>query len=746
MANSQDINYALISALYASRTKGLYSDVYFPIIKYTLIQLFKQKASSGGSTYYTAQDVHVFIEGRFKIHIPTIVITKSLEKIEMTKKSFVELTLMEHGNSFQIRRLWDSQEFDELADREAHFSKGLKSIEEEYRLFLKKNGTFDDGVSYLQFISDNTEEVLGYFQNNDTSVIDEKYTTIIFFLEYLHQTPSKKDEFLIADQLFWASIIAGYLRSEKPSVDAADDGRLKEYFLDTSILLGMLNLSSRQKERYSAEIRDIIKESGGVMRVHPMTLEEIRIILGSVENSARPDFGSDIAEAWENHQLSITKLASIRLNLQELLAGQGVQLFPILGADTCRRVAQSYRGKKIIAELALERNPRSYSQDNFREIHDLFMDDYIRERRRDMGGSEDIVFVTANRDLISFTKNLHPEANYMMSTGRVVLDLWMHSAKPANISGCALTETMARCLDQHNMRVRNKIVEVSKFFNENKGNFDAKVYQDFIKKLYRRAQNVIMTVETNPDNQDTLGELTAQRILDAVKADQEYSDRQVIAAESNKTELAEQLEREKQEKERLAENNKAHREQIDGLSQEKSALLERVASAQEMISERDRQLEEERANRSAAEIKASLYEEKEDLRKVLGRIDAELVSFIKQRGRSFSNFGMVLLFVLGIALIVGAVVVTWYSINKGQYWNCLISVLVPLGIWFLSIAREMNKHTEERRAKAYNKWEQKPENKKYRLFMEEKQIAENRLSEIDNLLNASKVTKCDSAV
>lgn len=33
-------DFALISALYDSKNGGLYSDVYFPIIKYTIISLF----------------------------------------------------------------------------------------------------------------------------------------------------------------------------------------------------------------------------------------------------------------------------------------------------------------------------------------------------------------------------------------------------------------------------------------------------------------------------------------------------------------------------------------------------------------------------------------------------------------------------------------------------------------------------------------------------------------------------------
>lgn len=36
-------NYALISALYSNSNHGLYSDIYFPIIKYALVGLFAKR-------------------------------------------------------------------------------------------------------------------------------------------------------------------------------------------------------------------------------------------------------------------------------------------------------------------------------------------------------------------------------------------------------------------------------------------------------------------------------------------------------------------------------------------------------------------------------------------------------------------------------------------------------------------------------------------------------------------------------
>lgn len=735
MANFQDINYALISALYANKTSGLYSDVYFPIIKYTIVQLFNQRSREQGAQYYTAEDVHDFIYQRFKIHIPIIVLTKSLVKICNTDAKFVDIVLMENGNSFQVKQLWDSQEFDVLVEREEFFSNGLRSIEDDYKHFLEQHGTYDDGVSYLQFIADNTEEVLGYFQNSDTSVIDEKYTTIIFFLEYLHQTPSKKDEFYIADKLFWASIIAGYLRSEKTPIEYGDEGHIKEYFLDTSIILGLLNLSSKQKERYSQEICDIINASGGVMKVHPMTLEEIKIILSSVEASSGPDQGSDIAEAWENYGLSINKLASIRLNLRALLEKKGVRMFPIVGPEECKKITNKYIGRKEVEDLARERsrNQMSYCQDNFREIHDLFMDDYIKSRRKALNESENSVFVTANKDLIAFTRRLHPESNYMISTGKIVLELWMHNAKPSDISSCALTEAMARCLDHHNHRVRNKICEVSRFFNENKGNFDPQVYEDFVRKLYQRAKNVIMTVEVNVEDTSNLGGVTSQNILDAVKADQEYTDKRIAEIEAKRMELTNKLADEVRSNEELFATSEMHKEHIATLQKDNKKLACQISSINDKIVLTEKKIEEETSGRKNAEEIITLYRRRDVLSVELQEVLNDLDPMIKLREKSFSNHKWMAYMIIALVLIVLAVLLVIFRCD--MEWVKLISgFMVSIGVTLYVRGNYIKDNEEKLQKKAYEKWENKPANYKYKSLVTRKEEIKEEVEKINDSL------------
>lgn len=527
---AQKSNYALISALYANETKGLYSDIYFPIIKYSIAKIFSKKNLE--VSYCTADEINEFIKDKFGIDIPIIVISKSVLKISKISNEKIDLQVYENGNSFQIHHAY----FDDIRvdEKEVLFNSKLEQIERNYQNFLQVQGCYDDNVSFLQFITDNTDNILGYFENEDASKVDDRYTTLVFFLQYL--SDSDKELYAVANQLFWSSVIVAFLTSERPQVNDSCEGIKAEFYLDTSIVMGLLELSNPLRETYSKEVCDIIKSSGGILRVNPITLEEIKYILASVEAHG-PNPSTDIASACDRRKLKTNDLASIRLHIESLVENLGVNVFPKMSDEDKHKIKNSYKGKKIIKLLGEFRSkiPDSYCTDNFREIHDIYMDDFIKERRKAKSDIENVYFLTANVDLISFCKAQHVSVNYMISTGKVILDLWMHNAKPVDISSCALTETMAHCLDLHSVKVRNKIVEVSRFYNHTKDDFDPLVYKDFIHKLYRRAKNVIITIETDPDNQNKLGTSWEKMIHDAVDADNEHYNK-TIAEEKNKNE------------------------------------------------------------------------------------------------------------------------------------------------------------------------------------------------------------------
>lgn len=76
-------NYALISALYSDSNCGLYSDIYFPIIKYALVGVFSKREES--HLYCNTDVIHTYILEHFGISIPHIVISKSILKINAKK-------------------------------------------------------------------------------------------------------------------------------------------------------------------------------------------------------------------------------------------------------------------------------------------------------------------------------------------------------------------------------------------------------------------------------------------------------------------------------------------------------------------------------------------------------------------------------------------------------------------------------------------------------------------------------------
>ena len=129
--------------------------------------------------------------------------------------------------------------------------------------------------------------------------------------------------------------------------------------------MGALELSTPQRETYSQEVCEIIQAAGGILRVNPMTVDEISYILQSVEQNG-PNPLTDIASACTRRKLEANELAQIRLNLVTEIEKKGINVFPQMNPTEKLKNVQFYQGKKITKLLAETRNkrPASYSNDN----------------------------------------------------------------------------------------------------------------------------------------------------------------------------------------------------------------------------------------------------------------------------------------------------------------------------------------------------------------------------------------------
>lgn len=723
-------NYAFVSALYASKTKGLYSEMYFPIIKYSLAKIFAAK--TGGEVYCTADEVSDFIDDKFGIKIPTIVIAKSVCKIGNNQN--FSLVVYEKGHSFQINGAFYDE--DNIEEKERFFSSKLEEIETKYQEFLTQQGCSDDGVSFIQFIADNTDDILGYFENENKNCVNEKYATLILFLQYVHE--ADKELYSVVHQLFWSSIVVAFLKSDKPLVNDSANGIKTEYFLDTSIVLGLLELSTSLKQTYSKEVCSIITNSGGLLKVNPMTVEEIKYILEKVEQNG-PNPLTDIYDSYTRRKLIPNDLAKIRLNLDKKLIALQIEVFPNMSPTAVQQVINDYKGKTITKLLGDIRsnNQSSYSKDNFREIHDVYMDDYIKGRRKEKKLNGNVLFLTDNIDLVNFCHAQHKGTSYMVSTGKVILDLWMHNKQNNDLSDCVLTETMARCLGLHKSNVRYKIMEVARFYNQTKDDFDPQVYKDFISHLYRRAKNVIATAELISQS-GAIPQSIAKLIKEAVDKDNEvYNNSLAMATRKNQ-----ELQKESEKKEKQIENIKnavadlrdkvdGSNKQIDDLESEKNKLSDSLQQHKNELLKATAELAQSRQEQEDAKRKISLFHEKDECLEKKKILEKELEPLKLKRKKAFRNstpkyymFGGCLCIIFVVVMVIAGLM---ELLDK---WRTSIALApLSLAIYFFNRKHSLDDRKANREMEAYDKWEK--QNPRYSQIVNELQKLEERLKEIN---------------
>lgn len=724
-------NYALITALYVNNMhRGLYSDIYFPIIRYAILKIFSNRGEE--HPYSSANSIQEFIKERFGFTIPTVVIANAVRKIYNSNASSLVLKVFEKGNSFQIQQVSNDDSLDvDKAEKEFDFKE--KDIEEKFEEYINLEGLFDDKITFVSFISSNTDNLLAFFETEDEKRVDEKYFTLVSFLKYLHESDAPLYD--VANKFFWSSIIAAFLQSDKPSVNASEDNSKIEYYLDTPLIMGMLGLSTSEKEHYATELKETIKSAQGIMKVHPITLEEIKSILLSAEQNGINPF-SDIADSMERNHLEINQLAKKRINLESEVENLGIDIYPRVGPGEIERIKKKYHGTEKVKELAKQRSRgiESYSHDGFREVHDIFMDDFIKQRRESKHDEKHVFFITNNIDLINLCKSFHKELNCMLSVSQLILELWIYNTKATGISDVALVEAMAKCIDAHKVDVKNKLVKVSKYYNKTKGKFDSDVYKDFVRHLYRRAKNVIMYV----DSSDDIGVYNTEKwhaglntaMLKDIDAEKEHRVRLEKEKASLKAEVNDKADsliavenfnkQLQQEKQKLQTDN-------EKLQQAKTKLTEDAAKLQNDNKELKDINNSLTKRKNELEHQLSLRNNLEKLKEEQDYNKAELERLEKERKCSFTNWRLTLftvLFFISLVLIVLDLTGVISVMN--------IAVLGPLGAGLLaaSITFYKDPNVGKLQEKAYAKWEQKPENRKYGIL---KNNIKKMRSEIDDI-------------
>lgn len=739
-------NFALIAALYQSKG-GLYSDIYFPIMKYAIVKIYEEKGTIR-DCYGQATEVHDKILELFGIKIPHEVIARTVMKLSLQKDKGLDLTPYEDGQTFLIRHaMLDDQELP-YAERENIFKMHLTEIEAEYEQFILREGTSDSNVSFVGFITKNTDNFLGYFEEGTENKVEEKYASMVFFLQYLDR--ENKELYVVAKQLFWSSVIVAFLQSERPKVKEDEDGSEAEYFLDTPIVLGMLGLSTLEGCQRALDVADIITSSGGRVRVHPATIEEINTILKSVIEKG-PYPGTGIYNAYMRNEMDSIDVLRIKTSLINKIENAGLDIFPVYSERIRKEIMNRYNGKTVLKDLANSRNgsmeyTASYSFDQYREAHDVFMDDYICERR-EKTRKQNVFFLTTNNDLIKFCRKRHPEKNYMVSTAKVILEMWMHNAKPSKVSSGILTETMARCLDMHRSKVRDRLQFVAQLFNKNKEDVPDKLYSELLKLLYRRARNIVKAVEELPqDNSKAAMEM----IQHAIKEDYAYFDARNSEINSRNEQLTEEVMKREEEVKKLEEDSEEKSRHIgcltsknENLSADKEQLTSSLKLTEEKLKAEKTLSEEEHKARLVAENKNKIYSRKEKLENRLLVLKEERRPWDKKRMDSYLNRELIEFILISIPMIIILPYTFVSFIKEGRInnFNVIMFEVALAVVAFYQLFYNREKRRNARKERAYRKWESKPENQEYTRLTSEIMKLEEEIQHCKDLLKKQDVNE-----
>lgn len=490
--------FSLIAVLYNNKQAGLYNDVYFPIVKYTIVTLFYQKEKK---EYYNIDDISNYIIENFGLHIPIVVLKKSIIHIAKTDKNF-DIDVYDKGEEFKIKKAWDYKINEEIESKISKLSDQFNLLEREYSQYLKDNG-LEQEHTFVDFISANTDDVLDYLKDKNSLKVDEKYTSIAFFLEHLK---NKGDIlFEVATDLFWGSVIAGFLSRNETEIKDGKSISNAEYFLDTSIVLGLMKLSSSYIERYSYDLYTALKNSKAIVRVHPITLFEINTILSSVEQNGAYS-NSDISFAVAKYNYQSSDIAAKRAHLSRNLEEMGISIFPNVEHNFVQKAIGKYTNKSILKELAQTRGYED--EDSFREIHDVYMHDYINDRLKQKSYSYRCSFVTLNNDLINFYKKKDKQS-LLVHPSKLTMDLWMMGNLSSDIKVASLTESISRCFYLNNVDIKNKISILSKFYNEGNPDYSKETFDAILLGLYKRDRKLLrylddyQTSETNDSTSST---------------------------------------------------------------------------------------------------------------------------------------------------------------------------------------------------------------------------------------------------
>ena len=485
-------NLALITTLYNTPGADFYKDIYFPIIRYSVLCIYNEFEEK--EKHYDVTALRDKIKEKTGIPIPLHVLKTSICAIAQ-KGIDSGIQVYERGNYFKITPEI-AYGFHDVESNADVISRQYRRVELFLLEFLESEG-LTSTKTIKDFLQSNSNEVLEYINNNDAEpVIDQEYVNVVRFIDWVKIT--KPEYYRVVENLLWGAIVAGFLQRSNPDLGIKTVENV-DYYLDSSLVLSLLGLNSYESVEYAKELKHIIAGSGSTVKVHAITIREVKRILEQVELSQGPRRGSSIEQAWAQRDLNLSDILQIRNRLETLLMNEKISMVPMSDSQL-DQIEQKYKSNYDVKLLAEQRG--SKNEDLIREIHDIYMRDTVRELNQEgtVIEKQRAYFVSLNSDLVKFSNRGQAMSISVIHAAKVVMNLWLHNVSNTGIKQNALAEVMSRCYAQNQTDVRIKLRVFFKYYR------DCSLTQEDVESMYssiiHRSANTLAAVEALIENEE----------------------------------------------------------------------------------------------------------------------------------------------------------------------------------------------------------------------------------------------------
>lgn len=435
--------YSFFAALTENST-DIYSAVYVPICKRALSLYAKNK------TIGSDQDICNLISSEYGIDVPLLIIRKLIKSVvndlSRKDKTKFDFQIIENGNNFSFS--FKSFSFGDIEESYNVERRKSNALQQAFEIFAKEQGgNINDIPSFSDFINKNKNKISSFLSgrvNDITDCSEISFMPHVRFLQYIEQNDDNL--YKATKQIFIGSVIASYLESDFDLEAKLEKGT--SYYLDTQIVLELLDLQRAEDTPPTKELIKLIHETGGNIRLMDITLDEIKTnIQNAIHNYDRNHPTTTINEACVRLGKNKTWLIALHGNLDKLL-------------QTDYKINIDKVPESDIERFANTDDATQLKEIWFRKhsaIHDVVAYLHVREKRKYDSNKKLLQkasywFVTANRKLCDFniTKKVNSNTSEIIMPDELTSLLFLQNPKKLSgrVSSIGLNELIAQTLSE----------------------------------------------------------------------------------------------------------------------------------------------------------------------------------------------------------------------------------------------------------------------------------------------------------